>query len=348
MNSAVNWMNGWTLGGKLSILPFLIFAAGIVFTAIKMVKYSEVIMVKSKFGGAFVGGALIAIFSSMPELITEVFQSLNDTPGVGVADDLGANAFSALAIAIALIILIKQSFTKDMSKYAKISLLVNAGLGFLLAIFMWFHKDFAIGKVSTYAIGVVPIFMFLSYILSLFLQYKFGDAEEEGDPAKVKNISLKKGAILFSLFGLAVFGFAVLLNISVDSMSDGFHISHESAGGLFLSMTTSLPEIVAFIALLKAKQISAALATIIGSQMFNIGVSIFGDLAYADQPLFENAGVGKDWSLALLFGLEMLFIWLHIILEKRMKYTWEKAIFPSLAVATYVIGWLLIIFLQSH
>ena len=88
------------MGGKLSVLLFLAFAAGIVFTAIKMVKYSEVIMGKTKFGGAFIGGALIAAFASMPELITEIVQGLDGQPGVGTADDIGANAFSAFAMAI--------------------------------------------------------------------------------------------------------------------------------------------------------------------------------------------------------------------------------------------------------
>ena len=346
MNSAIEWMNGWTLGGKLAILPFIVFAVGIVFTAIKMVKYSEVIMVKSKFGGAFVGGALIAIFSSMPELITEVVQSLNGRPGVGVADDIGANAFSALAIAISLLVLIKQSFTKGMNKYAKISLFINAGLGFLLAIFMWFHHDITIGNAGVYAIGVVPVLMFISYIFSLYFQYKFGSDEEEGDADKVKNISLKKGSWLFLMFGTFVFGFAVLLNISVDSLSDGYNISHESAGGLFLSMTTSLPEIVAFVALIRAKQYTAAIAAIVGSQMFNIGVSVFGDLSYADTALFSNEGVGANWSLAVIFGLEMLFIALHVLFEKKVTKTWQKSILPSLAVSSYLIGWILIIFVQ--
>ena len=345
MENIVGWVNGWTLGGKLSLILFAVFVGGIILTALKMVKYSEVIIGKSKFGGAFVGGALIAIFSSMPELITEVLQALADKPGAGVADDLGANAVSGLAIGLALFVLIKQSFTKNMGKFTKISILVNAGLGFLLAFFMFMQKDVALGTAGTFVIGLVPILMLLMYVGSLWVAYKFNKDEEEVDMEKIKNISLKKGSLLFVFFGFLVFGFAFLLNIAVDSMSEGYGIGQASAGGIFLSMTTSLPEVVAFIALLRAKQFTAAILAIVGSQMFNMGISIFGDMAYTSKPIFTADAVKDDWGLAVMFGLEMLFVGLHVLLEKKMTKLWTRSVFPTLIVSTYIIGWTLILVL---
>ena len=104
----------------------------------------------------------------------------------------------------------------------------------------------------------------------------------------------KKGITLFAVYGFLVVILAVLINISVSSMQDGYGISSESAGGLFLSMTTSLPEIVAFVALLKSGQKSAAIAALVGSQMFNLGITVFGDMAYSSEAMFNNPEVSKN------------------------------------------------------
>ena len=334
------------MGGKLSVLLFLVFAAGIVFTAIKMVKYSEVIMGKTKFGGAFIGGALIAAFASMPELITEIVQGLDGHPGVGTADDIGANAFSAFAMAIAILVLVSHPFIFKMGKFSKISLLTNSGLGFALAIFMFINKDVNIGVSGKFVIGIIPIIMLSSYIVFLTLQWKFSTDEEEVDPETIKDISVKKGITLFVVFGILVVILAVLINLSVSSMQEGYGINPESAGGLFLSMTTSLPEIVAFVALLKSGQKSAAVAALVGSQMFNMGITVFGDMAYSSEAMFNSPEVSKNWTLTVIFSLEMLFIGLYAFFGKKIKNKKIRVAVPLLSVLTYIIGWILILTIQ--
>ena len=348
MESTVTWINGWTMGGKLSVLLFIIFAAGIVFTAIKMVKYSEVIMGKTKFGGAFIGGALIAAFASMPELITEIVQGLEGKPGVGTADDIGANAFSAFAMGIAIVVLVSHPFIFKIGKFSKISLLTNSALGFALAIFMFINKDVNMGVSGKFVIGIIPIVMLSSYILFLVLQWKYSTDEEEVDPESIKGISIKKGITLFAVYGFLVVILAVLINLSVSSMQDGYGISSESAGGLFLSMTTSLPEIVAFIALLKSGQKSAAIAALVGSQMFNLGITVFGDMAYSSEAMFNNPEVSKNWTLTLIFAIEMLFIGIYALVGKKIKNKKIRIAIPSLSVLTYIIGWTLILTIQNQ
>jgi len=95
------------------------------------------------------------------------------------------------------------------------------------------------------------------------------------------------------MFGVSAFvliAFAVLINMAVSSFQSpkAFNIPSESAGGIFLSMTTSMPEIVAFVLLLKGKQVIAAFATLFGSQVFNMGITIFGDMAYTGGAMFDS------------------------------------------------------------
>lgn len=92
------------MGGQLAILLFPIFAGLLLFASLKLVKYSEVIIAKTRFGGGFVGGTLIAAITSMPELITEVTQGASGHPESGLGDDIGSNAFSVFLMGIGTIV----------------------------------------------------------------------------------------------------------------------------------------------------------------------------------------------------------------------------------------------------
>ncbi len=368
MNNAIQWVDSWTLGGKLSILLFFVFAGGIIFSAMKLVKYSEVIMGKTKFGGAFVGGVLIATVTSAPELITEIAQGLNGTPGTGLADDVGANAFSAAAMAVAMFVLISSPFVFKLDKFTKWNLVGNAVLGAILAVFIFVGKDLHIGVAGKFVIGIIPILMLLSYITFLFLQWKFSKTVEEVDQVKIKKISVKKAVWMFLASSLALITFAVLINMAVSSFQDGFSIPSESAGGIFLSMTTSMPEIVAFLLLLKSKQAIAAMATLLGSQVFNMGITVFGDMAFHQAAMFDAGSnilvpataanpvptmtvaktVHANWSLAAIFPIEMVFISIYAFFGKKWKNPILKYTFPTLAALTYIVGWILILTIQHH
>jgi len=104
------------MDGKLSILVFIVFAAALLYASIKLVKYADILIAKTKFGGAFIGGVFIAAVTSMPELITEIAQSANGNPGAGMSDDLGSNAFSAFLIALAAIMFYKNRMFENLGK----------------------------------------------------------------------------------------------------------------------------------------------------------------------------------------------------------------------------------------
>ncbi|MCC3160892.1 MAG: hypothetical protein K4H23_04410 [Mollicutes bacterium PWAP] len=341
MNNIISWIGNWPGGGFLTIFVFVFISFLIVFSSLKLVKYSGVLMSKTKFGNAFIGGTLIAVFTSVPELITEIAQGINGTPGTGIADDLGANAFSALSIAFALIIFISNMFMKKISFYTKISLFLNGGLMIIISLLMFLGKDLSLGKSGVFIIGIIPIIMAVVYIISLIFQWKFQKNEEEIERSPIKNISKNKGILLFFTFGGIVTILALLMNWTVDGASKTFNISPEGPGGLVLSVTTSLPEITAFFALIKSKQYAAGVAAILGAQMFNLGIAIFGDMAFTEGSMFSDENVSAMWPISAIAGTEMIILGISGVTSKYIKNKWIYSILPVLAIFVYIIGWIL-------
>lgn len=339
MNTIVEALSSWTNDGKLAILIFIPFAVLLFFVALKLVHYAEVIIIKTRFGGGFVGGALIAAVTSLPELITEVAQSSAGFPGAGTADDLGSNAFSGLLIAISLLIFFKSRFLKKLNRFSQVSIFISGFLAFAFFILMFINKDVDLG-----IIGIIPLLFFLIYLIMLFIQYKFDDSQESPPSnSKIAKVSVKKAIILFTAFALLLTGLALIVNWSASAMILGFGLPEGGIGGVLLAITTSLPEVVAYFVFLKKKQPIAGMAALIGSHFFNLGISFFGDLAFSSGPTFNEPSVGANWPLALLTAIIMFMIFFQTVASKKIKNKYFHLVMPLVIISVYTIGWVLIL-----
>ncbi|MCK5867294.1 MAG: hypothetical protein KAG14_02760 [Mycoplasmataceae bacterium] len=351
MSKIIDWTNSWTFGGKLSIIFFIIFVAFTVFFALKIVKNAEVLSAKSKFGGGIIGGILIAIVTAAPEFITSIQQSLSGEPGAGSADNIGANAITGFMIGLAGLLFIRESFLGKMQKWTIITLWISFVVSLIITLVMYFKADVIIGVKGTYAIGIFPAILLIIYFVLLFLQSKFGDNDDHAISGEyTKKTSLKKASWLFVMWGILLIIGSIIINIFADSMKKGLNLSNDSVGGIFLSIAMALPEAVAFFILLKHKQFSAAVAVLIGHGFALFVSEWLVDVAYADNASYLTEEVHNVWPISVIttisFGLlgiiPLLYKKYPIFRENKFVY----AILPSMVVATYVIGWILILTLQ--
>lgn len=359
MNQAVEWIQSWTNHGKLAIIFFPIICGILFYFSTRMVKWSQIIIAKTKFGGGFVGGVLIGTITSMPELVTELTQAASGTPENGVGDDIGSNAFAMLLISIGAVIYVKQLFLNNLGRWTKITLCMAFVITLAFGLTLFFGEDLFLGS-HTFAIGLIPLTFFAFYIATIFLNYWFGDHDEEPiDENFVNKHSLSEGVARFSLAAFALIVTAIILNLNVSAFSapDALNIPSESAGGIFLAITTSLPEIVAFFIFIKMKHTSAALSSAVSSQFFNLGISFFGDLMYTghhgvhpdDEPTFTTHAVDEHFPLALVTAIMIGVTVIHFLVAAKwpnvMKQKRFYLIAPITAILTYVFGWVFILVL---
>lgn len=343
MRNIVEWLNEWNQGGKLSLLWFVPVTALLVWAAIKIVKHAEVIISKTKFGGAFIGGVLIATITSMPELLTGIAQAVYGNPAAGNADNLGSNAFSGFLIALAALLFIRESFLKRLGKWTIISLWISFALAASAFIMMEVQNDLILGSTGKFAIGLFPVALFAFYALSLWLQYRFGDEDEvDHNNEFVKKTTAKKALIWFTFWSLILVSLALVDNWLASSIQDGYSLDSSTIGGVFLSIATSLPEVVAFFVLLKKKQTSAAVAALIGSHIFNMSIDFFIDISYPQAAIYTLDDMHNNWKLALLTTSMMFTLAAFATISPKFKIFENKivyAIVPSMVAIGYIAGW---------
>ena len=81
-------------------LVFVLSAAAIVYTATQLARYGDVLAIRTRLGGMFVGLLLLAGVTSLPEVLTSVSSIHLNAPNLAAGNLLGSNAFNMLLLAV--------------------------------------------------------------------------------------------------------------------------------------------------------------------------------------------------------------------------------------------------------
>lgn len=236
-----------------------------------MVKYAKLIIQKTKLGGAFVGLIFVSFITSIPELFTEITQGLLEKPVVAITDDIGSNAFSMFILSITILIFIKKLNMSKISNLTIVAIFISLTLSIFMTFVLKYQLDFKLIDTNFIIIGFTPFIFLFSYIGFVIFSYKKRHLIDP-EPEKEIKTSLTNKMIFFcfALSSIFLIFFVICLNISVNAMQTSYNIPSRSAGGLLLTITTSLPEIIALISFAKSGFISAAIGSIVGSHILNL------------------------------------------------------------------------------
>ena len=337
------WLNNWNFQSTIWIW-FILFASLTLFASLQMVKYAKLIIQKTKLGGAFVGLVFVSFITSIPELFTEISQGLLEKPVVAITDDIGSNAFSMFILSIVILIFIKKLNLSKISKLTIISIFISLALSSLMIFVLKYQLDFKIINNSFLTIGITPFIFLFSYIGFVIFSYKNRHLADPEPEKKIKtNLTNKMIFVLFTLTSLFLVFFVICLNISVNAMQISYNIPSKSAGGLLLSITTSLPEIIALISFAKGGYLSAAISSIVGSHILNLSGIFWGDLAFTKDSAILSQGVQETWWIGLIAAVEIALFIIFIFISKKVKNKIILSIIPVIIILIYIIGWVLIL-----
>jgi cation:H+ antiporter len=165
---------------------------------------------------------------------------------------------------------------------------------------------FAQGTLRIGWVGLVPILIVVIYALSIAWFRRMPLLARPG--LESPRIPLQKPtgwserAAQMSLGGLwARFGTSALLilltapivTLSVKAIADSTGIAQTFLGVALLAVTTSLPELVASIASVRIGAYDMAVGNLFGSNVANMSVLLFADIAYTDGPILAAVSQGQ-------------------------------------------------------
>lgn len=308
---------------------FLILAAITVYLSIKLSYYADLLNKTTKISGAVIGGILLAGITSLPEFVTCLTAVFYNNPYLAIGDILGSNFFNITMICFFDIVYIKKTFLNYTSK--------SHYLVYLLLIINYIVMYFFMSGIfnnSIFSIGIPTIIIISTYVFYLF-SVKGKDDPEVRIKKSEKYIGLK-----FTLTAIFMIIISILLTITVNkisAMSPSF--SSSVIGAILLGITTSLPEVITFLTLLKINSYDLALSNIVGSNLFNLLVLAICDFFLKKQDIYYYTD--RESLILLVFGFFAIMINLY---QNNRKVKKNKLLYicPSiLIVFLYIIFWII-------
>lgn len=273
----------------MELILFLFLAGLTVFLSFRLSYYADLLNKTTNISGVFIGGILLAGITSLPELVTCLSSIFLNNPYLAIGDILGSNFFNIAMMCFFDILFIKTMFynyTKNRYYLIYVLLILN-----YLIMYLFMGGTF---NLEIFNIGLPSFIIIITYIFYL------KNAKEEETKKEV--ITIKEHVLLkFFLVGLFMVIVSILLTLVVNLIAGkNPNVASSFIGAILLGITTSMPEVTTFIALVKMKSFDLALSDIIGSNLFNLLILAIGDIFLKNKEIYYF--VDKESMFLLIFG----------------------------------------------
>lgn len=305
----------------LSIICFVVGIALVIFGADWLTKGASDLARHLKMSELMIGLTIVAIGTSLPELVISVSSALSGNSGISLGNVLGSNIFNGMLILGTTALITPIMFSgKMLSRELPFNLLASV---VVLLVSGSMLVGGAPGEYITRYNGLI-----LLCFCAVFVRYTFSLRGNEEDPAAQQPMSMGK-ILLFIAGGLAALIVGGKMFVSgASDIARGFGLSEALIGITIVSAGSSLPELAVSVNAARKGNVGIALGNVLGSNILNV-FFILGCSATIS-PISLEGFTPVDYYVLLASSL---FIYLFCAFFGKNKITrWEG----GLLVAGYV------------
>lgn len=269
-------------------LKFALCAALIGIAGPHLTRYGDIIARLTGLSRSWIGLALLATATSLPELFTGLSAvAVAGAPNIAVGDALGSCVFN-LAMLVVL-----DALSRDEPMYRRVDQghILTAGFGVILIgsagalLLLGVHgASFRLGH-----IGLFTPFIIILYFIAMRAAFVY---DRRAGPAPLSrdrpDMTLSTALLRYAAAAAVVVAAGVWLPFVGQELAEtmGWHTTF--VGTLFIAAATSLPELVVTISALRLGAIDMAIGNLLGSNLFDILILAIDDIAYTKGPLLAS------------------------------------------------------------
>jgi len=322
-------------------LKFTVCVAIILIAGSRTARYADAIAEKTGLGRVWVGALVLAVVTSLPELVT----STSAATAVGDAN-LALGTLVGTCIFNLLILVLLDGLQPGRPVLSKVSdrHVTSAAMGAIIAgvvalgIFLSFKYSF----LNTEVVGVPSVIVFIVY---LFMAWRLSRRERYSEMGKSGTtfsqlyglIREKQLLLKLLISSLAIIGAGIWLSFVGEELAQVTGWGSTFVGSLFLAITTSLPEITVAVAALRMGAVDLALADIMGANMLDLSYVFIVDLFYKGKSLLAEVSLGNLIMLSLLVVMNAVVI-LGLKFPRQKKVFIYLSWYSPLIILLYIIS----------
>jgi cation:H+ antiporter len=290
----------------LLYLQFMLLAAAIFFSGVRIARYGDVIAEKTGLGRTWVGSVLIGTTTSLPELTTGISSvTYAAAPDIVMGNVAGACLFNLLLLAV---IDLFQG-PKPLSSVVYKGHVLSSTVGILLASVV--SVALLIGQRSASLLWVSPYSLLIAAVY--FVAMKLGYAHEKRRAAQMFEvlkadeqygaISSRQAWLYFSFYAAITVAASIFLPSTAVEVARQTGLGQTIVGTLFVALSTTLPELVVSISATRSGAIDLAVGNIFGSNIFNFLILAVSDFFFIQGPLFAFVAPRHIFSLVSIIAM---------------------------------------------
>jgi len=285
----------------LLLIIFIASLALLVFSADKFIEGAEQIGLSLGIPSFVIGVTVVALGTSLPELISSIFAILEGSSEIVIGNVVGSNITNILLV-LGVVGFIAKSFTISFD-FKKIDLPFFVVASAFLVFAVW-DLNFALWE------AVVSMALLVSYII--FSLRSGSDLSDKQSPR------LNMKSFLWVLLGGLGIYFGAKYNVeSIISIGEKLNIGAEIIALTAVALGTSLPELFVSFAAIRKGNAEIAVGNVLGSNIFNAAGIMAAARFVGDLTIPEGI---KQISIPLMIFATIAFI--LIVWNKRVV-RWE-------------------------
>ena len=305
---------------SLAIVGFVACALVIFLAGGRLSHYGDRIAGLSGWDGAWIGLALMASVTSLPELMVGMSSvAWVGSPDLAVGDVLGSCAINLLILAGL------DAFVPARGRLfglASKSHVLAATLGIVLLSAVGFGLLSREPLALTPWIGASSLAFLVIYLVSIRLIFRHfqgiraaredepagpGDAQPDGSDA-AEQLSLRQVVLRYVGWAAIVVLAALLLPPTAHRIAQMTGLQDSFVGTVFVALSTSLPELAVSIAAIRMSAIDLAVGNILGSNLFNVLILALDDIAYTRGPLLASAAPSHVFTVLATIAMSAIVV----------------------------------------
>lgn len=312
----------------LSIILLLLGLAILVGGAETLVKGASSISKKAGIPPIVIGLTIVALGTSAPELIVNIFSAVKGTTDLALGNIVGSNIANILLI-LGISALIVDLKVQKNTTWKEIPFALLAVLAILAMT-----NDKILDKGTVNVLTAIDGLILLGFF-AIFMYYTFELSRQENNEAEQEKTKIYSMpiSILLTIGGLTLLfvGGKLLVNQAI-ILAKLAGLSEMLIGLTIVAVGTSLPELATSVIAAIRGQSDIAIGNIVGSNIFNI-FFILG-ITSTIKPIVINSNANFDIFICLI-TTTILFLAMFIGKKHKLE-RWQGGLF-LLAYAAYII-----------
>lgn len=276
---------------------FVLCAALIGIAGYQLSRYGDAIAQRTGLSGSWIGLALLATVTSLPELATGITSvTVANAPNLAVGDALGSCVVNLVFLVVIDFFFRKEPVWHRASQGHVLAAAFGVVmLGFTLVSLLMSQVKPSQAMVASASVTQLGFGLATPVLLALYLVAMRTVFAYERDHAALETVeldaalpALRAAVVRFALAAGVVAAAGIWLPFVATDLANAMGWNKSFVGSLFVALATSMPELAVTLSALRMGALDMAIGNLLGSNLFNVAIIAVDDLFYRPGALLAS------------------------------------------------------------